>query len=248
MNLRPSGYEPDELPGCSIPRRLPVPLGSRRHCDRAREVRSFLSRFGGDLLSHVLRRSTIGATALNGRVRDGIGCLARAVTTKPGKKRGLSGMCRDGVGPRPRGSKTAGSGAGPGRCLHPLDAGSRPRPPSARLGPGGAGADGPERSTSGAVRPSFRAGPVRGRPCALARRGGRRLFRSHGAFDTAVRGTALRPLHAVQVGVSAVRERDVGRPATASLQVAERRSRRLHAEALPLPDQIKPVGQLVPVN
>ena len=43
------------------------------------------SRFGGDLLSHVLRRSTIGATALNGRVRDGIGCFARAMTTKPRK-------------------------------------------------------------------------------------------------------------------------------------------------------------------
>ena len=49
---------------------------------------SFLSRFGGDLLSHVLRRSTIGATALNGRVRDGTGCFARAMTTKPRKKRG----------------------------------------------------------------------------------------------------------------------------------------------------------------
>ena len=46
----------------------------------------FLARFGGDLLSHVLRRSTIGAAALNGRVRDGIGCFARAMTTKPGKK------------------------------------------------------------------------------------------------------------------------------------------------------------------
>ena len=46
----------------------------------------FLFRFGGDLLSHVLRRSTIGATALNFRVRDGIGCFARAVTTKPEKK------------------------------------------------------------------------------------------------------------------------------------------------------------------
>ena len=45
-----------------------------------------LFRFGGDLLSHVLRRSTIGATALNGRVRDGIGCFARAMTTKPRKK------------------------------------------------------------------------------------------------------------------------------------------------------------------
>ena len=42
-----------------------------------------LIRFGGDLLSHALRRSTIGAAALNGRVRDGIGCFACAMTTKP---------------------------------------------------------------------------------------------------------------------------------------------------------------------
>ena len=48
--------------------------------------RWLLSRFGGDLLSHVLRRSTIGVLALNGRVRDGIGCLASAMTTKPRKK------------------------------------------------------------------------------------------------------------------------------------------------------------------
>ena len=46
----------------------------------------FLTRFGGDLLSHVLRRSTIGATVLNDRVRDGIGCFTRAMTTKPRKK------------------------------------------------------------------------------------------------------------------------------------------------------------------
>ena len=56
-----------------------------------------LTRFGGDLLSHVLRRSTIGATALNGRVRDGIGCFARAMATRPGKKRafrmGDAGCC-----------------------------------------------------------------------------------------------------------------------------------------------------------
>ena len=44
-----------------------------------------LSRFGNDLLSHALRRSTIGATVLNGRVRDGIGCFTRAMITKPGK-------------------------------------------------------------------------------------------------------------------------------------------------------------------
>ena len=44
-------------------------------------------RFGSDLLSHVLRRSTISAAALNCRVRDGIGCFARAMTTKPKKQR-----------------------------------------------------------------------------------------------------------------------------------------------------------------
>ena len=31
---------------------------------------------GGDLLSHVLGRSTIGAEGFHGRVRDGIGCFA----------------------------------------------------------------------------------------------------------------------------------------------------------------------------
>jgi hypothetical protein len=46
----------------------------------------FLTRFGGDLLSHALRRSTIGATVLNDRVREGIGCFTRAMTTKPRKK------------------------------------------------------------------------------------------------------------------------------------------------------------------
>ncbi len=66
-----------------------------------------LARFGGDLLSHVLRRSTIGATALNGRVRNGIGCFARAMTTKPRKKhnqrlslsRGQVSMCILAFGP-----------------------------------------------------------------------------------------------------------------------------------------------------
>ena len=86
MNLRPSGYEPDELPSCSIPRRLFSVAVLRVFGIVLREA--FLSRFGGDLLSHVLRRSTIGVIALNGRVRDGIGCLAIAMTTKPRKKRG----------------------------------------------------------------------------------------------------------------------------------------------------------------
>jgi hypothetical protein len=59
LNLRPSGYEPDELPGCSTPRA---------------GVFCVLGRPGGDLLSRVLRRSTIGAEGFHGRVRDGIGC------------------------------------------------------------------------------------------------------------------------------------------------------------------------------
>ncbi len=52
---------------------------------RKRDTNDELSRFGDDLLSHVLRRSTIGATALNGRVRDGTGCFACAMITKPKK-------------------------------------------------------------------------------------------------------------------------------------------------------------------
>ncbi len=72
---------------------------SVRGFDRCYErVFLFLFRFGGDLLSHVLRRSTIGVTALNGRVRDGIGCLAVAIATKPEKKQNH----RCGIGPRCR--------------------------------------------------------------------------------------------------------------------------------------------------
>ena len=51
-----------------------------------REIRVVFARFGGDLLSHVLRRSTIAAAALNFRVRDGTGCFARAMATRPRKK------------------------------------------------------------------------------------------------------------------------------------------------------------------
>ena len=79
MNLRPSGYEPDELPGCSTPRQGDVSWRER--------VYSSLVRSGGDLLSHVLRRSTISAVALNGRVRDGIGCFTAAMATRPEKRR-----------------------------------------------------------------------------------------------------------------------------------------------------------------
>ena len=40
---------------------------------------------GGDLLSHALRRSTIGAEDFHGRVRDGIGWDTLAITTRPPK-------------------------------------------------------------------------------------------------------------------------------------------------------------------
>ncbi len=81
MNLRPSGYEPDELPGCSTPREW-LWWGVWRG------VRGVGFGWpGGDLLSRVLGRSTIGAEGVDGRVRDGIGCWSLAMTTRPGKPR-----------------------------------------------------------------------------------------------------------------------------------------------------------------
>ena len=74
MNLRPSGYEPDELPGCSTPRGC-LGLWVRFVCS-GWGCWSGLVGPGGDLLSRVLRRSTIGAEGFHGRVREGIGCLA----------------------------------------------------------------------------------------------------------------------------------------------------------------------------
>ena len=44
-----------------------------------------LGRPGSDLLSQVLRHSTIGAEEFNGRVRDGIGFSLSAKTTRPAK-------------------------------------------------------------------------------------------------------------------------------------------------------------------
>jgi hypothetical protein len=48
---------------------------------------SVLGRPGGDLLSQVLRHSTIGAEAFDGRVRDGIGSDHLAKATRPAKDR-----------------------------------------------------------------------------------------------------------------------------------------------------------------
>src|SRR5271157_4200732 len=72
-----------------------------------RKAFSVLCRPGGDLLSHVLRQSTIGAKAFDGRVRDGIGSDRLARATRPAKNgssdgdgdrssviRGVSDRCR----------------------------------------------------------------------------------------------------------------------------------------------------------
>ena len=104
MNPRPSGYEPDELPGCSTPRQFrridAAHLARARDRDKKvrmcadgrgtalsgrRGERYVLGRPGSDLLFHALRHSTIGAEEFNGRVRDGIGCRLLAITTRPAK-------------------------------------------------------------------------------------------------------------------------------------------------------------------
>jgi hypothetical protein len=54
--------------------------------------RSVFCRPGGDLLSHVLRHSTIGAEEFNGRVRDGIGFRLLARATRPAKDRKQDGL------------------------------------------------------------------------------------------------------------------------------------------------------------
>ncbi len=50
-----------------------------------------IGRPGGDLLSRALRHSTIGAGGFHGRVRDGIGCRAPAITTRSSKQ--ASDLC-----------------------------------------------------------------------------------------------------------------------------------------------------------
>ena len=54
---------------------------------KGRSVSEFLvlCRPGSDLLSRVLRRSTIGAEGFNGRVRNGIGFRPLAIATRPAK-------------------------------------------------------------------------------------------------------------------------------------------------------------------
>ena len=111
LNLRPSGYEPDELPGCSTPRQKrltlltqhwqaiaeQMPGSAAPDCASAlpckdgvaglvlRRLFVVFCRPGSDLLSRVLRQSTIGAGAFHGRVRNGTGCSHPAITTRSAK-------------------------------------------------------------------------------------------------------------------------------------------------------------------
>ena len=86
LNLRPSGYEPDELPGCSTPRQTKKPpLGMPAAAFEIVNGFSCLtlaSKPGDDLLFHCLGSSTIGAVRFHGRVRDGIGWVTDAMATK----------------------------------------------------------------------------------------------------------------------------------------------------------------------
>ena len=83
-----------------------------------------LIRSGGDLLSRTLRCSTIGGAALNGRVRDGIGCIPAPMAAGPDQDppdararppaggRGPLGPWRVAVRSKPRGECPTSSGTG----------------------------------------------------------------------------------------------------------------------------------------
>ena len=59
----------------------------RRADDCEEEIANVLGRPGDDLLSRVLRQSTIGAEAFDGRVRDGIGSDRLAEGHQAGEER-----------------------------------------------------------------------------------------------------------------------------------------------------------------
>ena len=139
LNLRPSGYEPDELPGCSTPRHWVSGLVGARWlvlgpgggpCGRSRD-RGVLIRSGGDLLSRTLRCSTIGGAALNGRVRDGIGCIPAPMAAGPDQSPPQTPAQRPLEGaPPPPGTSVAAP------ACPPLTRGDRAqRPRRARRGP-----------------------------------------------------------------------------------------------------------------
>ena len=69
-------------------------LGTWRRALSRHVMRDILDRPGNDLLSRVLRHSTISAEEFNGRVRDGIGFWLLAQATGPAKDIGKHiGLC-----------------------------------------------------------------------------------------------------------------------------------------------------------
>ena len=69
-----------------------IPFGGPYRRERIFGERAFC-RPGSDLLSRVLRRSTISAGAFHGRVRNGIGCSRSAITTRSAKRTFKSRSC-----------------------------------------------------------------------------------------------------------------------------------------------------------
>ena len=83
-------------PECATPKTKPAACGHAAGY-LFRDVmkgNSVFRRPGSDLLFRVLRRSTIGAGAFNGRVRDGIGLGHPAIATRPAKDRRCTFHCR----------------------------------------------------------------------------------------------------------------------------------------------------------
>jgi hypothetical protein len=74
-------------------KRPPFPAAAFK-IDHRDEENSVLGRPGSDLLSRVLRRTTIGAEEFYGRVRDGIGYRLLAETTRPAKDRNQKSVIR----------------------------------------------------------------------------------------------------------------------------------------------------------
>src|SRR5205809_5217326 len=68
-------------------RAAPPRVKSMRRLIVVSEEACALGRPGSDLLSRVLRHSTIGAEGFHGRVRNGIGCSPLATATRSSKRK-----------------------------------------------------------------------------------------------------------------------------------------------------------------
>ena len=104
MSLTSYRAAPPRATGCvglslrnslSLKCKEPLESGPRRQMadDRKEKMKHALGRPGSDLLSRVLRRSTISAGAFHGRVRNGIGCSHPAITTRSAKSMFFEKLC-----------------------------------------------------------------------------------------------------------------------------------------------------------